>query len=38
MNIGTTQALAILPVRIAMQETNKFQNFATVFSGQIKIE
>jgi hypothetical protein len=36
MNMGTTQALAVLPVRITMQESNKFQNFTTVYSGQIK--
>jgi hypothetical protein len=27
MNMGTTQALAALPVRITMQESNKLQNF-----------
>jgi hypothetical protein len=35
MNMGTAQALAVLPVRITMQENN-FQNLTTVWSGQIK--
>jgi hypothetical protein len=34
--MGATQALAVLPVRITMQESNKAQNFTTVYSGQIK--
>jgi len=36
MNMGTAQALAVLSVRITMQESNKLQNFTTVYSGQIK--
>jgi hypothetical protein len=36
MNMGTTQALAVLPVRITVQESTRFQNFTTVYSGQIK--
>jgi hypothetical protein len=36
MNMGTTQAFAVFPVRNTIQESNKLQNFTTVYSGQIK--
>jgi len=36
MNMETAQAFAVLSVRITMQESNKLQNFTTVYSGQIK--
>jgi hypothetical protein len=36
MNMGKNQPLAVLPVRITLQQSNKLQSFTTVYSGQIK--